>query len=133
MMREQRRAADAARLVQDAKDRLSRDEQLKFRSKALALPVMVRTNGLLQTVAFLEAQAGPSAGEGAHDRRLIDALLTQLTAAGFPRPRGLWSAALCDLGTTEYFRWQEEAVLCAAWIKRFTAALIEKPTTAGGR
>jgi CRISPR type III-B/RAMP module RAMP protein Cmr6 len=84
--REQRRAYMASELVRDIASGSSkrRVDGKKFASLVYGLPVMVLSNGLLQTVAFLGAKAGPRGadGESAQHRVLLDAIADDLRSFG---------------------------------------------------
>jgi CRISPR type III-B/RAMP module-associated protein Cmr5 len=122
--REQRRAKDAALQVEQAARDLKPKERKRFNSLAHALPVWLRTNGLLQAVVFLESKKRKDSDAEA---ALLDALGVQLQAAGLPRPQGALSGAFFDMPYAQYTRWQEEAVRGAAWLKRFSAARFGPP------
>lgn len=122
-MRDQERAARAAIQVAGAKEQLG-DKAKKFSAKAHALPIWIRVNGLLQAVAFLESKS-----KQVESQLLVGALKEQLSGAGLVVNHTL-SQALAGLDAVAYARYQEESVLCAAWLKRFSAALIGEPDVA---
>jgi len=125
MTRQQRRAKDAAEQVESAEGRLTENELTQYKSLAHSLPMWLRTNGLLQTVAFVEAKA--AAKKSKPHQELVDALIQHLRASGFAHRQGLLSTALVGLEYPDYLRWQEEAVACAGWLKRFSAARLGEP------
>jgi len=124
MTRDQQRARDAAKQAEQASKRGTKDAK-RYSSLAHALPVWIRTNGLLATVVFLESKC-KDAPEGP-EAALVDDLGLQLQSANLRRHDGPLSKSLFDLPYPEYSRWQEEAIHSAAWIKRFSAALIGEP------
>jgi CRISPR/Cas system CMR-associated protein Cmr5 small subunit len=116
--REQRRAYMASELVRDIASGSSkrRVDGKKFASLVYGLPVMVLSNGLLQTVAFLGAKAGPRGadGESAQHRVLLDAIADDLRSFGLlGRPQAPY---------LEYLQMQEEVISFAHWVKRFATA-----------
>ena len=116
--REQNRSRDAARAVQDIDASLDERVHKKVNPLAKKLPVMIRTNGLLQTTAFLMAKAPDSQ---AH-RRVLRFLEEQLHVAGYVGSTKTLHEAAASADYSRYLRMQEEAVACAAWLKRFATA-----------
>lgn len=118
----QRRADLASHLVADVPEPL----QKRYNALAHKLPVLLRTSGLVQVMAFLLAKAGGKNEDKSAERRLavhlgqhlqrakqvddgdkVEDVCTAVQKAPYPR----------------YLRMQEEAVACAAWHRRFSAAL----------
>jgi CRISPR type III-B/RAMP module-associated protein Cmr5 len=126
MTREQKRASDAAHQVQWVVDNLGAKKK-EYNTLVHALPAWIRANGLLQAVAFLQSKA-PARIEY---QTLLDHLRQHFQAARLQPREGLLSGSLVDLPYDQYARWQEEAVRCAAWLKRFAAALIGAPEDGG--
>ncbi len=109
--RDQERAAKAAGLVRAVE---SKGEALRKTYNALAhkLPVWLRTNGVLQTTAFLKDKAGDEQSP-AHVL-LLDHLADHLVAAGYLAGDADLLDELTSKDYAVYVRAQEEAVACAA-------------------
>lgn len=133
MTREQQRAGLAARLASEVGEELAEKGKKRFNTLAHKLPIFLRTNGLLQTAAFLEAKSRGDSDRAKGTRRLLDGLKLGLEEAGFPRPKDSVSSALVRLDDLAYVRWQEEAVRCAVWLKRFSAAQLGEPEDDEGK
>lgn len=132
---DQRRAADAAMQVERAVKTLGEGGRTRYSAYAHSLPIWLRANGLLQTVAFLESKArSKEANKPTEPEKaiglLVDALRVHLTTAGFAPAAGALSSSIAGLQSPLYRLWQEEAVDSSAWLKRFSAALIGKPDPA---
>ena len=117
----QRRAELASTLVADV------PEAMKQRYNALAhkLPALLRTNGLVQVMAFLLAKAGGKDANTSAERRLAEQIGKHLQAAKQVKDGARVEdvhAVVMKASYTDYLRMQEEAVACAAWHKRFAAA-----------
>ena len=131
--REQARAAEAARLVatlaSDPEDRV----KAAYNSIAGALPVMIRTNGILQVVAFFEDKAARREDKGEKPKaaaaRLVISHLTEQLRLGGHLPQGKeLRDHLVSVAYPVYLRTQEEALACATWHKRFAHASFGAPT-----
>ena len=93
------------------------------------LPVLIRTNGLLLTAAFLESKAGED-GEKLGTKLAVQHLQRHLEGAELDIPAGrLLSERLAGLDAERYLIVQEEAVMCAGWQKRFAAAVFGEAAT----
>ncbi len=124
--RDQRRAADAAayvRQVQQEKEKVWK----RYNTLAHKLPVLIRTNGLLASIAFLDAKSD-DAGAAKGAKLLAAHIRSQLQSAGLAGTRdALLTEDLARLSYGDYLKQQEEAVRCAVWHKRFSAALFGVP------
>jgi CRISPR type III-B/RAMP module-associated protein Cmr5 len=117
----QRRAERASVLVAQVPEAMKR----RYNALAHKLPVLLRTNGLVQVLAFLRAKAGDKDTNASAERRFAEHLGAHLQAAGKvkdgARVEDVHTAAM-KAPYADYLRMQEEAVACAAWHKRFSAA-----------
>ncbi len=97
------------------------ERETAYRSLCEGLPILLRTAGLAQTVAFLKAKGDEHGRAYAH-------LETQLRESGF-LGKGeslLEKAADPKLGAPEYRLLSEMAMLAAFWHKRMAQALLRK-------
>lgn len=137
-MRAQQRAAKASGQILDVRDK-GKKVTTKYNSRIQKLPVLLRVNGLIQTLAFLESKAKRDAdkrGDDAEAAALVaDHVEQHLTQAGYLtheqhllRPSGKkGSAVVLDVSPETLIAMQDEAIACAAWNKRFAAALFGDP------
>jgi CRISPR-associated protein Cmr5 len=122
---EQERARSAHAAVQRW---AKHEKKTEYRQELQQLPARIAASGLGQTLAFYAAKGGPK-NQGVEAD--VGAEL-----AGFLLKR---EAKVLDLlddlmknDLPHYRRRTREALAYAEWLKRYTAALIEKPQTAAG-
>lgn len=126
--REQVRASEAARLVGEIDAKADKRLSQRYNSLAGALPVFIRTNGLLQTIAFLAAKADRAKHPADCAEHLVmDHLSIHLRTASLLAHGKQLLDVLPDVGYERYLRFQEEAIACAAWHKRFSHAQFGAP------
>ncbi len=106
----------------------------RYNTLAHKLPVLIRTNGLLQTSAFLLAKSkvkeGADARDGQAERLLLDHLRLHLVEAQLLAPNAGpegFVEMLTGLASAPYRRMQDEALACLVWQKRFCAAKFGPP------
>lgn len=129
--RTQQRAELAAKRIEAVARKESwRDE---YQSILLGLGPMILQNGLLPTLAFLKAKAGPSANTAnAEDprARLLDDVRVMLVDAGVLQPKDDLLSTLSTMSSAAYARAQEETLAAVGWLKRFSLATwARKPET----
>ncbi len=126
--RAQQRAAVAARLV--GSDDVKAVKK-RYNSLVHSLPVMVRTNGLLQTLAFLLAKQGGSDTQEASAKTaeglVVAHLKRHLRDAGYLKGTDDLVEVFGAADYPAYQRMQEEAVTCLAWHKRFSTGRFGPP------
>ncbi len=142
LSRAQRRAALALECVGEVRALRAPDGnadaalRAAYDARVAVLPVLLRTNGLLQTVAFLlaEAEATPSRAEWRlvrHLERFLDAagLLPADDASRTPDEHVAWLCqALSGADYADYARMQAEARAAAGWLRQLTRGLPGEPT-----
>ena len=112
---QQRRAAEAAQRVEELTDKPKKLCE-RYNSLIGSLPVLLRKNGILQTVAYLMAKAAREKEEGEKaEALLLEHLTGQIRTAGLLSHEQSLQQKLVRAGFSEYLRIQEEAIACAAW------------------
>lgn len=107
----------------------------KYRNLAKSLPALIMSNGLMQTLAFLQSkEEGKGKGKGEHGRMLYDILrwLSGEKAAVLPPGTIDFRAAMTQLAgmlAVEYQRATEETLAILRWIRQ----LVDSLATGGGR
>jgi CRISPR-associated protein Cmr5 len=98
----------------------------KYGSMAHKLPVLIRTAGLAQALAFVEAR------HSTQDPQYQ--LLTDLNET--LKQVGQLNGSLCEQSRTipfdEYMRLTEATIEALLWFKRFSSSLLDADITAGG-
>jgi len=112
--REQRYAAEIFRQVSAVADRPT-EYRSKYGSMAHKLPVLIRSAGLAQALAFVEAR-----GEDAH-RDLLEHLAKVTGQAS--KDRLLRRSREAELG--EYMRLTQAVLAALLWYKRFAQSVLE--------
>jgi CRISPR type III-B/RAMP module-associated protein Cmr5 len=117
----QRRASLASQFVAGVPESM----QKRYNALAHKLPVLLRTSGLVQVLAFLRAKAGATDENASAERRLAEQLGRHLQAAKYVKDGVNVEAVHAEIMKApyvEYLRMQQEAIACSAWHKRFSAA-----------
>lgn len=132
---------EAVRAATSGEDRENKERRRIYGGLCHAFPVMVRTNGLCQALAFVAAKAGnpaadPPTGPPARAlayrdlRNHVAAVLDPRDplAAGLERPDPLKLAR--DAALTEYLR--QTTTILDAWVyyRRFAVSVLEIPAAA---
>lgn len=125
LTREQRYASTVYELVKNyrLKDKDFRD---KYGSMAHKLPVLIRTSGLAQALAFVEARNK----EGTPQRQLVIDLNETLKKVG--QLQGVLVEQSRTIPFDEYMRLTEACIEALLWFKRFSSSLLDADITAGG-
>lgn len=88
--------------------------QKKYGAMAHKLPILVRTAGLAQALAFAETRKGPQ-------KKLLDHL--ELVVLGEGSQESL-EAKSRDLSLLEYMRLTDDVMLALTWFKRFAQSVL---------
>jgi CRISPR-associated protein Cmr5 len=98
----------------------------KYGSMAHKLPVLIRTAGLAQALAFVEARHK----EGTAQNRLLQDLAEVLTELG--QVNGGLAVQSRSLPFDGYMLLTEACIEALLWFKRFGSSLLDADVTAGG-
>jgi CRISPR type III-B/RAMP module-associated protein Cmr5 len=121
------RIALAAEQAVEGAAKLPADKQKEFRSLAEGFPTLLRTAGLLQSVAFLKAKAKPKTAHGT----VLDHFTAQFRQLGLLKEKDAdLVKRVLSLSTIEYMAWTRIADRAAYWQKRFAQALLKRPEEA---
>ncbi len=112
--RDQEYAVDAYNRVKTVK-LLSKPERDRYGSMAHKLPILIRTAGLAQALAFVIAR-----GKGEHKRLLKDLALTLKQQNGENLAETAMNAAL-----SEYIYLTQQALAALLWYKRFAQSVLD--------
>lgn len=125
MTREQRYASAVYELVEKhvSKEKSFTD---KYGSMAHKLPVLIRTAGLAQALAFVEARHK----EGTPQRQLLQDLTAVLNQVG--QVHGNLGEQSRTVLLDEYMFLTEACIEALLWFKRFGSSLLDADITAGG-
>lgn len=123
-LREQDRALAAVAAVTNQREQLggaASEEAKEYRQELQQLPARILASGLGQTLAFYASKRGEGAGA------IVGAQLARfLTGDEKATPVTLLKRIMSG-GAAGYRRETREALAYAEWLKRYAAALIEKP------
>lgn len=112
----------------NAKSGSKKDFKAEYKSLVLKLPALVKTNGLLATIAFLFSRRKSVSGKG-HEL-LYGQIAEWLKKSGVVKfPNGSYeyfAKVLTELSYAEVRVATNEALAYLSWLKRFTEGLIEK-------
>ncbi len=97
----------------------------RYGAMAQQLPVLIRTAGLAQALAFVEAKA--SGGNEAPYHQLLDDLAIVLEF----NSRGALLERSREAGLDEYVHLTRRALLALTWFKRFSQSILKVDPTAG--
>ena len=129
LSREQLRAQRAAAFVKSVDGEGSGgpgDVRARYNTLIHKLPIWIRTNGVLQTMAFLAAKQGnndkPRQGPARAAELVLQHVREHLVDAGLMSPKGDLLDVIAKAEGERYSLIQEEAMRAAAWHKRFAAA-----------
>ena len=126
---DQKRAKQAWEDVQEAKQR-SPEFRKKYGSLARRVPMLVLTNGLGQTLAFLFSKAKPHEKNRGAEAQASDVLFKHLSRWTLsqvdPNFDGTLLSWVIQTNSTAYRRATIEALAYLGWLKRFAEA--ELPT-----
>lgn len=122
---------DRARSAHAAVQRWAQDARRgDYRQELQQLPSRIAASGLGQTLAFYAAKAGPESKGVEADIGAELARVLMRRPGPVPRLVDLLDDIMSgDLA--HYRRRTREALAYAEWLKRYAAALIEKPDTSG--
>ncbi len=112
--RDQEYAVDAYNRVKTVK-LLSKPERVRYGSMAHKLPILIRTAGLAQALAFVIAR-----GKGEHKRLLKDLALILKQQNGENLAETAMNAAL-----SEYIYLTQQALAALLWYKRFAQSVLD--------
>lgn len=122
---EQKRARCAWENVQEINRLEDKDSKKRYRTLAQRTPVLVLTNGLGQTAAFLHDENKKDAAEERLYQHLSSWLLGRI---GGVRPQeGLLEAITQRWTSAQYRRANDEALVFLTWLKRFAEAVLPEP------
>lgn len=110
--RDQKYAAAIHKKVDEFKQKHTKAAQKKYGSMAHKLPVLIRTAGLAQALAFLEARGDPD------QKRLLTDLAEVLDKKDLV-------ARSRDAELGEYRRLTGEALAALLWFKRFAQSVLD--------
>lgn len=120
MSRERTRALQTFKQVEAVRERCPDHEQKRYASLAYSLPVLLRTAGLAQCVAFLVSRDCSEA------KLFLRHLGERL---GLPTdPVGLFEAVSTE-NTTKYLAMTAEALSCSDWYVRHVQAVLKVDRT----
>lgn len=112
--RNQEYAAKIFEQVIQVRDGLEKDERNKYGSLAHRLPVLIRTAGLAQALAFVDARCG-AAGE-----RLLEDIATVVKVV--KKEKLLERSRKAELA--EYMRLTRNILAALSWYKRFAQSVL---------
>ncbi|HXH11954.1 MAG TPA: type III-B CRISPR module-associated protein Cmr5 [Alphaproteobacteria bacterium] len=121
---EQQRARHAWKCVQEIDKREDRDKK-RYRTLALKAPVLVLTNGLGQTAAFLHDGNEKNTVEERLYQHLSSWLLERV--GGAQAQDDLLETITQRWTSAQYRRATEEALAFLTWLKRFAEAVLPEP------
>jgi CRISPR-associated protein Cmr5 len=124
MSRERKRALQTLRQVESVQSEKGGDAK-RYGTLAYKLPVLLRTAGLAQTVAFL-ASRGDNDQEG---KRLVGHLGERLDF-GASQDAGEIFKKVAGATTERYLAWTAEAIASADWYVRHVQAVLKIERTA---
>lgn len=124
LTRQQRYMTQAVTHVQAVKDTNNKEMQDIYGGLCHSFPVLVRSAGLCQALAFVEAKAAPGGSRGEAYRLLKDHVADTLEKDA----NGLLDTVRMA-GVTEYMRYTR--AILAAWIfyKRFAVSILDVATS----
>ncbi|MFN8525421.1 MAG: type III-B CRISPR module-associated protein Cmr5 [Chloroflexota bacterium] len=114
-----RALADVRSVLGSVPESQSRD----YGRQCHALPILVRTNGLCQTLAFLESKAKTGNGQ--------DLLLTHI-AGVVGSPRSTLLDTIRDATTADYQRLTRTILEASVYYKRFAVSVLNVDNSSGG-
>ncbi len=112
--REQKFATAVFKRISEA-DKLGKEDKTKYGSMAHQLPVLIRTAGLAQALAFVDARREPVM------QRLLDDLAIVLDRA----PRADLIQLSRDAPLADYMRLTQDALAALLWFKRFAQSVLD--------
>lgn len=112
--REQQYAAQIYQQVSRISSSVAKPDSKKYGSMAHKLPILIRTAGLAQALAFVEAR-----GESPHHQLLDD--MAEVVGEG-TRAALLQRSHTAGLG--EYMRLTQKAMAALLWYKRFAQSVL---------
>lgn len=112
---EQRRASKAWEFVNEVKD----DIKSRYRSLALKAPVLILTNGLGQTLAFLKSKK-----ENEHQLFYTHIQTWLIEETKIYESSGDLLKKIMEGDSTKYRQATNEALAFISWIKRFAEAVL---------
>ncbi len=128
---EQKRSEFALKCVKD----IAKDKTVRGNYKGLVkkFPMMVLKNGLLQTIAFMEAKgkikSDSEKGQKQHKElyKHIKAYLTKISPLSFPTPENqLLSDSLSKISVAQYRNITSDILAFAKWLGKYAEALIKE-------
>lgn len=117
--RDQEYAADVYKRVLEVK-KAEEAERNRYGAMAHQLPILIRTAGLAQALAFLESRDTKG-----HKQLLID-----LTAT-VGKPAGTLAASARGAEMSDYMRLTRQVMAALLWYKRFAQSVLDIKNTAG--
>lgn len=111
--RDQEYASKAVKKVSAAKEKLNDDDRSRYGSMAHQLPILIRSAGLAQALAFLETRTSKG-----HEQLLKD------LAATVGLPDTLVKKAR-DAQLNEYMQLTRQVMAALLWYKRFAQSILD--------
>ena len=112
--REQKFAAAVFKRISEA-DKLAKEDKTKYGSMAHQLPVLIRTAGLAQALAFVDARRDS----------VLQRLLDDLAATLGRTSRADLIQISRDAPLADYMRLTQDALAALLWFKRFAQSVLE--------
>lgn len=113
--REQEFAAAIYPQVQSVLEKKSESDKKKYGSMAHKLPILIRTSGLAQAIAFVESR-----GLEPHKE-----LLHHLASVVTQEPSDAFAKRCRDAELADYMALTEQTMLALTWYKRFAQSVLD--------
>jgi CRISPR-associated protein Cmr5 len=112
--RDQKYAADVYKKVLEVKKNAEEADRNRYGAMAHQLPILIRTAGLAQALAFLESRDTKG-----HKQLLIDLTATVGKSAG------TLTASAREAGMSEYMNLTRQVMAALLWYKRFAQSVLD--------
>jgi CRISPR-associated protein Cmr5 len=120
--RDQKYAADVYKKVSEFKKTAADADRNRYGAMAHQLPILIRTAGLAQALAFLESRDTKG-----HKQLLID-----LTAT-VGKPAGTLAASARGAEMSDYMHLTRQVMAALLWYKRFAQSILDVKASSIGR
>lgn len=121
---EQQRAEKAWMIVTEEVDKLRDDAKKKYRGLAREVPILILTNGLGQTLAFLKSKAGSNSND---PHAIIYGHISQWLSQQLRwQSPGELLKQVITVDSNKYRQATTEALSFLNWIKRFAETTLPK-------
>ncbi|KLU60945.1 CRISPR system Cmr subunit Cmr5 [Peptococcaceae bacterium CEB3] len=129
---EQGRAARAYEMVQEAKEALGADEK-KYKSYVKKIPMLIKTNGLAATLAFILSKTGGNSKEDSDRKskgktpygRIYSQIADWLKEKELLTGETDLVQEIISLSSAKYRSVTAEVLALFSWLRRFAEGLIE--------